>query len=273
MDINANKKSSGAIDYTGPKGQLNLTADAVAIAGATTITGDLVVSGDFAQGAVETVTDPGDAGTITPPTNGANFSVAIVTAGAETRVMGTPTRLGQRAIIRFLTDGGNFTMANASGWRGFVDSTTVTFDDAGDAIELVAVGTGAATDWRVDASKGVEYSTSAGQDIATVADPGDGQTITPPTDGSDFMSNITTAGASETRVLGTPSRIGQLAIVRHAVDGGDFAMTNASGWKGGGSSDDVATFAEVEDTLVVIAVGVGAVTDWRWIADKAVVFA
>lgn len=269
--IDANKKSTGLIDYTGPKGTLALKGDAIALTGATAITGDLIVSGDFAQGAVETVADPGDAGTIAPPANGANFSVSIVTAGAETRVMGTPTRLGQRAVIVFGTDGGNFTMANASGWKGFVDSTTVTFDDAGDAVILEATGTGAATDWRVVAAKGVELSTAAGQDIATVADPGNAGTITPPTDGSDFMSDITTAGAGETRVLGTPSRIGQVGIVRHAVDGGDFAMTNADGWKGA-AADDVATFSEVEDTLVVIAVGVGAATDWRWIADKAVVF-
>jgi len=109
--------------------------------------------------------------------------------------------------------------------------------------------------------------------LATVADPGDAGTIAPPASGADFRSDITTAGAGETRVLGTPTRYGQLAVIRHAVDGGDFAMTNASGWKGGGATDDVATFSEVEDTLVAVATGVAAATDWRWIADKAVVFA
>ena len=116
-------------------------------------------------------------------------------------------------------------------------------------------------------------SGSVGAALATVADPGDGLTIVPPTSGADFSSAITTGGASETRVLGTPARLGQKAFIVHSVDGGDFSMTNASGWKGGGTSDDVATFSEVEDTLVVIAVGTAAVTDWRFIADKAVVFA
>lgn len=108
--------------------------------------------------------------------------------------------------------------------------------------------------------------------LATVADPGTGNTIVPPV-GQDFQCLVTTVGASETRVLGTPDHLGQMATIVHSADGGDFAMTNASGWKGGGASDDVATFSEVEDTMVVIAVGTAAVTDWRFVADKAVVFA
>lgn len=113
----------------------------------------------------------------------------------------------------------------------------------------------------------------AASSLATVADPGTGQTITPPTSGADFVCAVTTAGAGETRALGTPTRYGQMAVIRHAVDGGDFTMTNASGWKGGGATDDVATFADDEDTMVVIATGVAAATDWRWIADKGVAIA
>ena len=108
--------------------------------------------------------------------------------------------------------------------------------------------------------------------LATVADPLTAGTIVPPV-GQDFQCLVTTVGASETRILGTPDHLGQMATIVHSVDGGDFAMTNASGWKGGATSDDVATFSEVEDTMIVIAVGTAAVTDWRFVADKAVVFA
>jgi hypothetical protein len=106
---------------------------------------------------------------------------------------------------------------------------------------------------------------------ATVADPGDGMTITPPADTPRFYCPITTAG-SETRVLGAPDHLGQVAILRIVSDGGSLAMTNASGWKGGTTSDDVATFAEAEDVMICVAAGLDAV-DWRWIADVGVTFA
>ena len=107
---------------------------------------------------------------------------------------------------------------------------------------------------------------------ATVTDPGDAGTITPPADTPVFICNVTSAGASETRVLGAPDHYGQRAIIRHAVDGGDFAMTNASGWQGGGASNDVATFAEAEDLMIVEAAGLDAV-DWREVVNVGVAFA
>jgi hypothetical protein len=105
-----------------------------------------------------TVTDPGDAGTITPPADTPVFLCSIVTAGAETRVLGAPDHFGQKAIITFGTDGGNFTMTNASGWLdGGVADDVVTFGDAGDTMIVEAHGT-AATDWRVTSEKGVAFA-------------------------------------------------------------------------------------------------------------------
>lgn len=108
--------------------------------------------------------------------------------------------------------------------------------------------------------------------LATVADPGDGETITPPASGADFSCSVTTGGA-ETRVLGTPTRLGQRAVIVLGVDGGDLTMTNASGWLDGGTSDDVATFGDAGDAMEVVALGTGAATDWRAVADKGVAFA
>jgi len=107
--------------------------------------------------------------------------------------------------------------------------------------------------------------------FTVIADPGDTNTIAPPAT-SNFSCAVTTAG-SETRVLGTPAYLGQIGIIDHVVDGGVFTMTNADGWQGGTTSDDVATFTEVEDNMVVIAVGTTDGTDWRHIADKGVVLA
>lgn len=107
---------------------------------------------------------------------------------------------------------------------------------------------------------------------ATVADPGDDGTITPPADTPIFYCAVTTVAADDVRILGAPDHLGQQAIIHHAVDGGAFTMTNASGWKGGTTSDDVATFSEAEDVMICVAAGLDAV-DWRWIADVGVVFA
>lgn len=118
---------------------------------------------------------------------------------------------------------------------------------------------------------------TAGSLVQTVpaelfADPGDAGTVTLTSGAVHNQVNVTTAGASETRVMGVPQFIGQECIIRHAVDGGDFDMTNASGWNGGTTSDDVASFAEAEDVMVLKAGGLDAV-DWREIANVGVAIA
>lgn len=120
-----------------------------------------------------------------------------------------------------------------------------------------------------DSTKGVLYLETQ---YATITDPGDSGTITPVADSPVNYCAVTTAGAGETRVLGTPDHIGQTLIVHHAVDGGDFTITLAAGHKGGGASDDVATFAEVNDLEILMACGTAA-ADWRWVTDKGVAFA
>ena len=116
-----------------------------------------VLGRDAANGGVETVTDPGNAGTITPPAGALIFKCSITTAGVETRVLGAPDFAGQRAIVVFGTDGGNFTMTNTAGWLdGATSDDVATFDDAGDSMICEAHGT-AATDWRVTSDKGVAF--------------------------------------------------------------------------------------------------------------------
>jgi len=103
----------------------------------------------------------------------------------------------------------------------------------------------------------------------TVADPGDTNTIAATTQ-TNFICSIVTAGV-ETRVLGAPNFVGQRAIITLGTDGGDLTMTNASGWLDGGATDDVATFDDAGDSMIVEAHGT-AVTDWRVTSEKGVAF-
>lgn len=145
--IDARKQSTGMIKRRGDKTILDIKAS-----------GQVRVENISYVTRLATVADPGDGNTIVPPV-GKDFQCSIVTAGAETRILGTPDHIGQRAYIIFLTDGGNFTMTNASGWKdGGASDDLATFDDAGDVMECVALATGAVTDWRVSNDKGVAFA-------------------------------------------------------------------------------------------------------------------
>ena len=102
------------------------------------------------------LSDPGNAGALTVPK--AHVSVALVTAGAETRTMAAPSFLGQRALLAFKTDGGDavVTIATTVNQTG---NNTLTFADAGDMISLVGCQSGANLRWRVVANDGVALST------------------------------------------------------------------------------------------------------------------
>lgn len=99
--------------------------------------------------------DPGDAGAI-PVTQSA--SVALTTAGAETRTLAIPIFIGQRLNICLDTDGGDavVTVAQPVNQAG---NNTLTFADAGDHISLEAITVGGALRWRVLANDGVALST------------------------------------------------------------------------------------------------------------------
>lgn len=102
------------------------------------------------------IADPGNGGTITPASGAVKNICTITTAGAETRVLGTPQFIGQELAIEFGTDGGNFTIDNTAGFNDDgTASNLATFDDAGDCLMLIAVDTTDGDDWRLVAKKGV----------------------------------------------------------------------------------------------------------------------
>ena len=102
-----------------------------------------------------TIADPGNAAAIPVTASG---RVAIVTAGAETRTLAVPTIVGQRLLIYMKTDGGDavITVAAAINATG---NNTITLNDAGDAIELVAVENGSDKRWVVVFNSGCTLST------------------------------------------------------------------------------------------------------------------
>ena len=101
--------------------------------------------------------DPGNAGAILVSRN--HLSVALVTAGAETRTRGAPAFLGQQCLLAFKTDGGDavLTIATTVNQTG---NDTLTFADAGDMISLIGCQSGANLRWRVVANDGVALSTA-----------------------------------------------------------------------------------------------------------------
>jgi hypothetical protein len=105
--------------------------------------------------ASQALADPGDAGAITV---NRNSTVAIVTAGAETRTLPNPAKAGLTVALTLSVDNGDcvITAAAAINQTG---NTTLTFDNAGETIILTSVTVGANTRWRVVSNDGVGLTT------------------------------------------------------------------------------------------------------------------
>jgi len=100
--------------------------------------------------------DPGASGAI--PVNRGSGSIALVTAGAETRTLAAPGYIGQELTLYFKTDGGDCVVTAASDVTNTAGENVMTFSDAGEHIRLVAIEKGAALVWRVVANDGVVLS-------------------------------------------------------------------------------------------------------------------
>lgn len=103
------------------------------------------------------VADPGTAAAI-PVTNSIQIDLTIGT-GAETNTLAIPTAIGQRILIIADTVGmGGSRAITAAAAINQAGNTIMTFAQAADFIELVAVNTGGALRWRVAANDGVALS-------------------------------------------------------------------------------------------------------------------
>ena len=88
--------------------------------------------------------DPGNAGELNMLASG---SYALVSAGAETRVLALPDHEGQRLVCTMDTDGGDIVVTLTGGGAG--GESTLTFDDPGESVTLVGVSVGGALAWSV----------------------------------------------------------------------------------------------------------------------------
>lgn len=107
---------------------------------------------------------------------------------------------------------------------------------------------------------------------STVADPGDAGTITPPAT-SNFRCEFTNSTGAQTRVFGSPAFVGQRAILIALFSGGGTSTTIAepsgTGWLGGGTADDTATFDTSGELIEAVAV---SLTEWRASSSFGVAF-
>lgn len=101
------------------------------------------VPSDFAN-ANWVIPDPGDAGALPNSQSGV---VELVSAAAETRTLAAPVKSGLRLILAFKTDGGDCVVTCAT-TVNVTGHTTITFDTAGEMIELVSIPSGANYRWR-----------------------------------------------------------------------------------------------------------------------------
>ena len=101
------------------------------------------------------IADPGNAGAIPVTASG---HVDIVTAAAETRTLAAPSFVGQELILSMKTDGGDcvITVATTINQTG---NNTITLNDAGDAVLLVAKASGTNKRWSVAYNDGASLST------------------------------------------------------------------------------------------------------------------
>ena len=142
------------VDSTGDIGTGSMAGSSVTIADN---------AGAFAGAEVETalaelghiaIADPGDGAAIPVTSSG---SCAITTAGAETRTMAIPTRIGQMITLYFKTDGGDavITVAAAINVAG---NTIITMADANDSITLLGAQSGGGLVWRAISNDGPALS-------------------------------------------------------------------------------------------------------------------
>lgn len=100
--------------------------------------------------------DPGDEGALPVSTSG---SVAITTAGAETRTLAIPGKAGTTLVLSLDVDGGNCVVTAAAAINQ-TGNDTITMADAGDTIVLTAVQVASALVWRVVVNDGCTLTTA-----------------------------------------------------------------------------------------------------------------
>ena len=114
---------------------------------------------DMAKSTELDLLDPGDAGTI--ELDRSMGVCSVVTAGSETRKIGSPQRTGVIVTVCLKTDGGDLAITSAGGEilnSGSGTDTTATMANAGDSLTLISVSKGANIVWTILANHGASLS-------------------------------------------------------------------------------------------------------------------
>ena len=114
---------------------------------------------DMAKSTELDLLDPGDAGTI--ELDRSMGVCSVVTAGSETRKIGSPQRTGVIITVCLKTDGGDLAITGQGGEilnSGSGTEATATMADAGDTLTLISVSKGANIVWAVLANHGATLS-------------------------------------------------------------------------------------------------------------------
>ena len=114
---------------------------------------------DMAKSTELDLLDPGDAGTI--ELHRSMGVCSVVTAGSETRKIGSPQRTGVIITGCLKTDGGDLAITGKGGEilnSGSGTEATATMADAGDTLTLISVSKGANIVWAVLANHGATLS-------------------------------------------------------------------------------------------------------------------
>ncbi len=141
-----------------PFAVLSTTAGTVSIADAGAFTAAATVEAALQElypKAPVAISDPGAAGAIPVTRSG---SVAITTAGAETRTIAIPAVAGITLDVSLDVDGGDVTITVAAAINQ-TGNNTIVMADAGDHLRLTAVQVAGALVWRLVANDGGALST------------------------------------------------------------------------------------------------------------------
>lgn len=103
-------------------------------------------------GAAGVIADPGDAGAIPVTASG----VCLLTTGAsgETRTLAIPTFVGQRIVLAHDVDGGGAAVVTVASAFNEAGNTTITLDDPGETIDLIAIQVSGTRAWRAVGADG-----------------------------------------------------------------------------------------------------------------------
>ncbi len=212
------------------------------------------------------ITDPVDAGSLDNDKTG---TVRMVSSGgSETRTLASPAKVGLRLTLVMETDAGDIVITVASPGYNEAGDTVLTFNNTGEwcVLESMLSATGTFC-WRVTASEGVVGPIPRSLGVQ-ITDPADGNAIPPTATGTVRLVSV---GASETRTLASPTRVGIQITMVMETDAGDIGVTVASpGYDEAGNTlltfDNTGEWCKLESML-----SASATFCWRLVAYEGVI--